>query len=121
MRRAAEQAMTLGRNKASGVPATSVADLDTVTINRHSSPASQPIVMLAHASAQFPTVFPWHWLALLREQWAWHCFDTDTDWHWKPPIRNLLDTLPGPHDDAAILSFDAPRRRHAKALGSWVR
>jgi hypothetical protein len=60
MRRAAEQAMTLGRNKASGVPATSVADLDTVTINRHSSPASQPIVMLAHASAQFPTVFPWH-------------------------------------------------------------
>ena len=57
--------MTLGRNKASGVPATSVADLDTVTINRHSSPASQPIVMLiAHAlSAQFPTVSPgtdWH-------------------------------------------------------------
>jgi hypothetical protein len=29
----AEQAMTLGRHKASGVPATSVAALDIVTIN----------------------------------------------------------------------------------------
>ena len=42
MRRKAEQAITLGRHKASGVPGTTVAELDTV-VNRHSSPASQPI------------------------------------------------------------------------------
>ena len=45
MRRKAEQAMTLGRHKASGVSATTVAALDTVTIKRDASPASQPIVM----------------------------------------------------------------------------
>jgi hypothetical protein len=37
--------MTLGRHKASGVPATTVAALDTVTINRFASQASRPIVM----------------------------------------------------------------------------
>jgi hypothetical protein len=43
MRRKAEQAMALARHKAGGVPGTTVVALDTVTINRVTSPASQPI------------------------------------------------------------------------------
>jgi len=45
MRRKAEQGMTLGRHKASGVPTTTIAELHTVTINGLASPASQPIAM----------------------------------------------------------------------------
>jgi hypothetical protein len=43
MRRKAEQAMTLGRHGAGGVPGTTVVGTDTVTIKRLASPASQPI------------------------------------------------------------------------------